>query len=583
MWSHISGSKSKAPEVPDLILPSEVTQTDSDGNEVTITKPGNEADHKVAKEAFQKWEDADLEIKALIFMAVPNSHYQFVHPCKTAAQAWDTLRLMFWSVNAEKAIALKRRINLAMCKPDEDVRKWCDKQHKRYINLSRMDPSKMTEKEFCETILDQQDRSDRNWATRVRTVSDMVKSYLAKYRVYPSSLLVTQWLKHEYWSLYKSPDDRNSDSEEEEELNVNSASYYPNNNGGNKRPRSNSVDPNNHGRNKRAKGVKRTDVECQNQFCKRVGHETEICFSYGGPKQGQYPWWWKGPWNLHLHPSKRSAANNIRPQSHAEGGNGTSSGAPSGPSRSLANRISTDSITDADVHNTLSYSANNYDSRAYYPDQGVHEYSANQMDIVGGVRISDGLSIDSGVPEVIRCNASALDASKPVLEACIHDSGANRHVFHSRESFKEYKEIEPVRVNGFGKDLNTCAVGIGTVHVEAWREGGKKVLYELTNCIHVPSARYNLISQAQLDRAGAAAVVGNGKITIHQQGLILLDGRLGSNLMYQLNMWPVPQIVDDDRKLEALIHAFTLETLDDALKADKIKLREDFITASLGI
>lgn len=216
----------------------------------------------------------------------------------------------------------------------------------------------------------------------------------------------------------------------------------------------------------------------------------------------------------------------------------------------------------------------------------MHEYSANHFGVVGGVNINEmlpGVHTESGIPEFIKCNASALDTSKPILEACIHGSGANRHVFHTRESFKTYMEIEPVKVNGFGKDLNTCAVGIGTVHVEAWREGGKRVLYELTNCLHVPSARYNLISQAQLDRAGVEATVGNSKVTLHKQGLILLDGKLSTNLMYRLNMWPVPQTVDDRRQLEALVNAFTIDTMDDALAGNKTKLREDFTTASLGI
>lgn len=586
-WSHIVGLKAKAPEVPTLVLPYEATEIGQDGSEVTVMKAGNEAEYKLATENHQKWKDADLEVKALLFMAVPSSHYQYVHPCKTAAQTWDTLRIIFGSVNAEKAIALKRKISLAMCKPGENVKKWCIKQHRRYIELGRMDPNKMSEREFCEIILDQQDRSDRNWASRVNAIRDMVKEYLAKYKLYPSSILVTQWLKHEYWALF-SGELEDSDGEDEDqgaELNANTANYPSSSyNGNGKRPRSDAdhqSDLNRDGK-RQNKGPKRTDV-CTNTYCKRTGHPTDECFSYGGPKQGQYPWWWRGPWNLHIHPSKRTAANNIRPPPQAEGRNGVISATPS---RSLANRISTEAGTEADVHQTLNSNFTNQDSRAYYATDSVHQYSANNVELTGGINVNErlpGVYTESGIPELIKCNASALDASRPILEVCIHDSGANRHVFHSRDSFKHYKEIEPVKVNGFGKDLNTCAVGIGTVYVEAWREGKPKVLYELTNCIHVPSARYNLISQAQLDQAGVEAVVGNSKITLHKQGLILLDGVLSSNLMYQLNMWPVTQIVDDNRQLEALVNAFTLDTMDDFLQNDKVKLKEDFTTASLGI
>lgn len=587
VWDHIVGPNAKEPAVPPLVLPQEVKQTDKDGKETIVVKPGNEAEHLAAKEVRAKWLDKDLEVKALIFMAVPSSDYQTVHPCRTAASAWETLRLTFGAVNAEKAIVVKRRINLAICKSGENVRKWCDKQRKRYVELTRMDPHKMTEKEFCETILDQQDRTDRNWATRVSMVTDTVKNYQAKYGVYPSSVLVIQWLKHEYWALNGGLKDTDEESEGDDvgvaALNANTANYpSASYNGNNKRPRSDSDDPYEQNRSgKRPNKGKRSDV-CTNSYCKRTGHPTDECFSYGGPKQGQYPWWWRGPWNLHIHPSQRTASNNIRPPPQAESRNGVISAVPS---RSLANRITTEPTTTADVHNTLSNDMS-IDSRIYYPNDSVHNYSANHVDVEGGVNVFDempGVYTETGNPEAIKCNASALDTSKPALEDCIHDSGANRHVFHSRESFKEYQEIEPVKVNGFGKDLNTCAVGIGSVHVEAWRQGGTKTLFELTNCIHVPSARYNLISQAQLDKAGAQAVVGNSKITIHQKGLILLDGHLGSNLMYKLNMWPVPQTVDDDRKLEALVHAFTLDTMDDHLTVDKSKLKEDFTTASLGI
>lgn len=261
-WSHISGSKAKAPEVPVLVIPHDVVETDQQGREVTIANPGNEAEYNAAKELHQKWQDADLEIKALLFMAVPSSHYQYVHPCKTAAQTWDTLRLIFGSVNAEKAITLKRKINIAMCKSGENVKKWCGKQHRRYIELGRMDPNKMTEREFCETILDQQDRTDRNWASRVNSVKDMVKSYLTKYKVYPSSLLVTQWLKHEYWALFGGGlEDEDSESDgDRADLNANSANYSGSSSGTRKRPRSNSIDPNDQYRNKRSKSLKRPDT-----------------------------------------------------------------------------------------------------------------------------------------------------------------------------------------------------------------------------------------------------------------------------------------------------------------------------------
>jgi hypothetical protein len=93
-------------------------------------------------------------------------------------------------------------------------------------------------------------------------------------------------------------------------------------------------------------------------------------------------------------------------------------------------------------------------------------------------------------------------------------------------------------VKGFGKELSTCAVGKGIVVVEAWCDGGTRELYNLTNCLHIPSAQYSLISQSQLDKAGISANIGNGKICIHKGGKAILHGALGENDMYKLNMLP---------------------------------------------
>lgn len=396
-------------------------------------------------------------------------------------------------------------------------------------------------------------------------VRDSVKSHRAKYNNEPSYMLVVQWLTHEWEMLYGSGEKDDSDMEvDRPDMNINTASYPSGSGGNNKRPRDD--DQSGQARNKRQKPLKRPHVQCNNKYCMRAGHTTEECFSYGGPKVGQYIGWWNGPWNLHLHPDLRTAANNVRPTVRLNGDTGNTTA-----SKSLANRITSGGPNDADVHQTLS-SRISSDSRAYYGNEDVNQYAANQLDVVGGLVVGDeipGEFTDSGTPEAVKCNASILDATRPISEACIHDSGANKHVFHSRRSFKMYTEIEPVKVNGFGKDLNTCAVGVGSVLVEAWKEGGLKVLYELTNCIHVPSARYNLISQAQLDNAGVSATAGNGKITIHKDGLILLSGHLGTNMMYKLNMWPVPQEVDNERELQALFNAFSMETVDDFIGQQK--------------
>jgi hypothetical protein len=57
----------------------------------------------------------------------------------------------------------------------------------------------------------------------------------------------------------------------------------------------------------------------------------------------------------------------------------------------------------------------------------------------------------------------------------------------------------------------------------------------LSNVLHIPTSRLNLISGFQLDEAGFAARLGNGLVTLSPQEQGIVDGVL-YNDMYQLNM-----------------------------------------------
>lgn len=146
---------------------------------------------------------------------------------------------------------------------------------------------------------------------------------------------------------------------------------------------------------------------------------------------------------------------------------------------------------------------------------------------------SDELGNDS---EEIMCSAAALDQSIVATQTCIHDSAANRHVFHTRYAFIDYEYIDPVIVKGFGRELKTQAIGKGTVRVKGWVDGEELREYLLTNCLHIPSARYNLISQAQFNHKGIEARVGGGNITQSRGGKRMVTGKLNRDDMYKLNM-----------------------------------------------
>lgn len=122
----------------------------------------------------------------------------------------------------------------------------------------------------------------------------------------------------------------------------------------------------------------------------------------------------------------------------------------------------------------------------------------------------------------------------PKSEAIFHDSGANRHVFHSRSAFSKYTAIDPVTVNGFGKGHTTSAVGKGTVDVTSIVNGVKSHI-TLTNCLHIPSARANLLSQIRMDKHGVTAVIGKKQITLYRNGEPFVKGH-AQNELYKLDL-----------------------------------------------
>jgi hypothetical protein len=111
--------------------------------------------------------------------------------------------------------------------------------------------------------------------------------------------------------------------------------------------------------------------------------------------------------------------------------------------------------------------------------------------------------------EELICNATTFDPSIKLSEACIHDSAANRHMFHTKSIFSKYDEIDPVLVKGFGRELTTSAISKGTMIMQAWSKGGSPFTFKLLYCLHIPTACYNLILQSQLDHNGICAQVGN--------------------------------------------------------------------------
>ena len=132
-------------------------------------------------------------------------------------------------------------------------------------------------------------------------------------------------------------------------------------------------------------------------------------------------------------------------------------------------------------------------------------------------------------------------ASLPVLEHhlqhsddCHHDSAANRHVFHDKTAFETYTSIEPLTVSGFGRNLSTVAIGRGTVRLRC-KIGHNEAWVLLTDVLHIPATRSNLISGIRLDNAGVTTTLGHGAIMLTHEGRPIVTGKI-QHEMYRLDL-----------------------------------------------
>ncbi|KAJ6491551.1 hypothetical protein DFH09DRAFT_855425, partial [Mycena vulgaris] len=68
----------------------------------------------------------------------------------------------------------------------------------------------------------------------------------------------------------------------------------------------------------------------------------------------------------------------------------------------------------------------------------------------------------------------------------------------------------PLNVHGFGANLSAQAVGKGKIIMETTYDGTRDNFF-VSNALHIPTARCNLISGSRIDRKGVSTQTGNGK------------------------------------------------------------------------
>ena len=84
-----------------------------------------------------------------------------------------------------------------------------------------------------------------------------------------------------------------------------------------------------------------------------------------------------------------------------------------------------------------------------------------------------------------------------------HDSGATRYIFHDHSAFFNYEKLmKPINVKGFESVLSAVAVGRGKIKLIGKLSSGSVIQTIITDALHIPTGRCNLLLQTTLDKKG---------------------------------------------------------------------------------
>ena len=502
-WKFIDGPEYDPPKIPELQPSTRVEGVDDTGNKVSIRLPGNEILVQAAKDDAKAWLDGDKKTLSAIVKAVPVQKLYVVDGCTTAHAAWFALKNEYEPANSLAAIGIKQQIIGNRCIEGDDPVNWLRVMIQLYGRLRDADPTMMPDTEFARHLATLM-TGDVNWRYCRDDLRRLMKEAEAAGKPY-SSRQVIQHLREEEIEMGIAPSvvsinaivaTGKGKGRERAVPGVYSAGqqFTPQGNSKHQSQRNDRKQKPYPGGNNRSN----PKLICDNTHCAfPVGHTKAECFVYGGGKAGQYPPNFRGQRDIHLSPEARVAARRKQAIEKANGNVATAKmveEVDGDPSRHAVS-ANYGQATEEEVEEILGQ---------------VEGSFAFMMEVEGDVGDDDdGIKFD----EVVNVNAVALNTDIPPEDSVNHDTGATRHIFRERKFFHDYADLDtPLSVHGFGSKLSAVAIGKGSIVLKA-SVGNSTRTFSLSNVLHIPSARCNLISGSRLDRKGVSTRTGDGKIT----------------------------------------------------------------------
>ena len=302
-WKFIEGTQSAPPVIPQLKRTQKIKGPDETGTARTIVITGNEMEVQKAMDDAVPWREGDLKALNAIIQAMPGTKLHLVQSAKTAKEAWESLKAEYRSVNTMRAARLKSYILGYKFVDGYKMANWRDDMQRMYQELRDVDDTALPDDEFARHLVTMMPISDR-WRYLHSELSNKVRGAA------PGTLRSSEIL----WKL-RDEDEGIQASNDEPSVLMTARAEFLQSKSGNKRPRDAEVNQSTPATAPISKRARTSfKLQCTNPHCPnpRSRHTIDNCFAFGGGKCGDYPPWWSGPRDIHLHPDKRSADTNSR-------------------------------------------------------------------------------------------------------------------------------------------------------------------------------------------------------------------------------------------------------------------------------
>lgn len=494
LWKYIVGPESMPPEIPAL-RPDTVQRGFTDQNqEMDFRVPGNIVQRTKAIADAKPWTTQNNLARAHLIRAIPGRILPRIEGIPYASEIWSKLRQRYQKPNSALSNSKKTAITNYQCTSSMDVAVWLDDMQRLYDGLCVMDPHALSDYDFALLLMGNLPETSE-WRAHAAGLRQRIDRFTSNIDTTPitSNDFITAISDEHYFRNKNNPD---------VQAEVFTARYEANNNKGQKRFRTS--DNSSSGPSKR----QRSQKVCTNPNCGKKGHEITDCYAYGGGKQGAYDDWWKGPRNLHHPPSNSQHAT-------------TSSNPPAYTPRANA--------ATATIATTSTPTSSDSTNPGAFPPTANFADSGDSGDTLILATTFDDAPAVASLP--------ILSENFPKSDICYYDSGANRHVFHDRSVFESYESILPLDVKGFGENLSTTAIGRGSVRITSHPNYHHSSIL-LTNVLHIPLARSNLISSGQLGERDVVATLAKRTFALSHRGKTFLDGVVEHG-MFRLQTTPI--------------------------------------------